>query len=222
MTDLELKESVEDELNWEPSVNAAAIGVAAKDGVVTLSGRVDSYWEKIAAERAATRVAGVKAVANELEIRLPVSSERTDEDIARSAVNRLEWSVSVPRDRVKVKVSKGWITLEGNVDWQYQKTAAEEAVRNIVGVKGVLNHIEVKPQVSKLEIKTAIEAALRRSAEVDANRITVETDGGKVILRGAVRSWFEREEAERAAWRAPGVRSVDNRITVGAAAAATA
>jgi osmotically-inducible protein OsmY len=222
MTDLELKKSVEAELNWEPSVNAAQIGVAVKDGVVTLTGRVDSYWEKVAAERAAARVEGVRAVANELEIHLPFSSERTDEDIARAAVNRLEWSVSVPRDRIKVKVSKGWLTLEGTVDWQYQKTAAEEAVRNLVGVKGVLNHIEVKPQVSKIEVKSAIEAALKRSAQVDANRITVETDGDKVILRGTVRSWFEREEAERAAWRAPGVRSVDNRITIGIAAGAAA
>ncbi len=190
MTDLDIKKNVEAELNWEPSVNAAQIGVAVKDGVVTLNGRVDSYWEKVAAERA--------------------------------AVNRLEWSVSVPRDRVKVKVSKGWITLEGMVDWQFQKTAAEEAVRNLVGVKGVLNHIEVKPQVSSTEVKSAIEAALKRSVEVDAKRITVETEGDKVILRGTVRSWFEREEAERAAWRAPGVRRVDNRITIGTTAAAAA
>jgi osmotically-inducible protein OsmY len=222
MTDLELKKSVESELNWEPSVNAAEIGVAVKDGVVTLTGRVESYWEKIAAERAATRVSGVKAIANELEIRLPTSSERTDEDIAQAAVRALDWYISVPSDRIKVKVSKGWVTLEGSVDWQYQKTAAEEAVRNLIGVKGVLNHIEVKPQVSKVEVKSAIEAALRRSAEVDANRITVETAGDKVILRGTVRSWFEREEAERAAWRSPGVRSVDNRITIGVTAAATA
>ena len=222
MTDLELKKSVEAELNWEPSVNAAEIGVAVKDGVVTLTGRVGSYWEKVAAENAAARVAGVRAVANELEIHLPSSNERTDEDIAQAAVNRLEWSVSVPKDRIKVKVSKGWLTLEGTVDWQYQKTAAEEAVRNLAGVKGVLNHIEVKPQVSKTEVKSAIEAALKRSAEVDAKRITVETDGDKVILRGTVRSWFEREEAERAAWRAPGVRSVDNRITIGIAAGAAA
>jgi osmotically-inducible protein OsmY len=222
MTDAEIRKNVEAELSFEPSINASEIGVAAKDGVVALTGRVDSYWEKVAAERAAARVAGVRAVANELEIHLPFSNERTDEDIARAAVNRLEWSVSVPRDRIKVKVSKGWITLEGTVDWQFQKTAAEEAVRNLLGVKGVLNHIDVKPQVSKTEVKSAIEAALKRSAEVDANRITVETDGDKVILRGTVRSWFEREEAERAAWRAPGVRSVDNCITIGTAAAAAA
>jgi len=222
MSDLELKKRVETELNWEPSVNAAEIGVAVKDGIVTLAGRVDSYWEKIGAERAAARIAGVRAVANELEIRLPLSSERTDEDIARAAVNRLDWSISVPKDRIKVKVSKGWVTLEGSVNWQFQKRAAEDAVRNLMGVKGVLNHIEVKPQVSTTAVKTAIDAALKRSAEVDANRITVEADGDRVILQGTVRSWFERDEAERVAWRAPGVRTVDNRITIGTAAAASA
>lgn len=190
MTDLELKKSVEAELNWEPSLNAAAIGVAVKGGVVTLTGHVDSYWEKVAAERAAGRVAGVKAVANELEIRLPVSSERTDEDIARAAVNALQWSVLVPPERIKVKVSKGWVTLEGGVDWQFQKAAAERAVRDLIGVKGVSNLIEVKPKVSASEIKSQVEAALKRSAEFDANRITVETDGDKVILRGTVRSAF--------------------------------
>jgi osmotically-inducible protein OsmY len=220
MTDLELKRNVESELDWEPSVNAAEIGVAVKDGIVTLTGHVQSYWQKIAAERAASRVSGVKAVANELEIRLPASSERTDEDIAHAAVNALAWSVSVPADRIKVKVSKGWITLEGTVEWKYQKAAAEKAVRDLTGVKGVVNLVEVKPRASTVEVKAAIEAALKRSAEVDASRITVEADGDKVILRGTVRSWSEREEAERAAWRSPGVRFVDNRITVGALAAA--
>ena len=222
MTDAEIRKNVEAELSFEPSINASEIGVAVKDGIVTLTGRVDSYWEKIAAEEAAARVAGVKAVANELEIRLPFSSERTDEDIARAAVNRLEWTITVPKDRIKVKVSKGWVTLEGEVDWQFQKNAAAEAVRNLVGIKGVINHIMVKERPSTAEVKAKIEEALKRSAEVDASHITVETEGDKVILKGTVRSWFEREEAERAAWRAPGVRKVDNRIVVSASAAAAA
>jgi osmotically-inducible protein OsmY len=221
MTDLELKKSVESELSYEPSINPAEIGVAVKDGIVTLTGRIPSYWEKVAAEHAAMRVAGTKAVVNQIEVRLPTSSERTDEDIARAALDALKWSVLIPPDRIKVKVSKGWVTLEGMVDWQFQKTAAEKAVRKLYGVLGVSNFVEVKVSVSKSEVKAAIESALKRSAEVDANQIKVETDGDKVILRGSVRSWFEREEAERAAWRSPGVRSVDNRLLVGAVAATT-
>jgi len=216
MTDLELKKAIESELSWEPSINAAEIGVAVKDSVVTLSGRVESYWQKVAAEHAAERVAGVKAVANDLEVRLPGMSERTDEDIARAAINALEWSVLVPPARVKVKVSKGWVTLEGTVDWQFQKSAAEKAVRKLIGVRGVSDLIEVKPRVSKTEVKAAIEDALKRSAELDATQIKVETEGDKVILRGKVHSWFEREEAERAAWRAPGVRTVEDQIEIAA------
>jgi osmotically-inducible protein OsmY len=214
MDDLELKRTVESELRWEPSVDAAQIGVAVKDGIVTLSGRIPSYWEKVAAERAAARVSGVKAVVNELEVRLPGSSERTDEDIARAALDSLRWSVLIPNDRIKVKVSKGWVTLEGNVDWQYQKSAAEKTVRKLYGVVGVTNLIDLKPKVSKAEVKNSIEAALKRLAEVDANRIKVETEDGTVRLSGTVRSWFEREEAERAAWAAPGVRSVEDHISV--------
>jgi osmotically-inducible protein OsmY len=220
MTDLELKKHVEDELNWEPSVNAAEIGVSVRNGIVTLSGNIPSYWEKFAAERAAGRVAGVKAVVNELEVRLPTSSERTDEDIARAALNALNWSVAVPADRIKLKVSRGWVTLEGTVQWQFQKLAAQKAVRDLIGVRGVANLIEVKPAVRSTEVKSAIEAAIDRSAEVDANHISIEVDGDKVTLRGTVRSWVQRDEAERAAWRAPGVWYVDNRITIGEIAAA--
>ena len=222
MNDLELKKAVEGELMWEPSVNAAEIGVAAKDGIVTLTGRVSSYWQKVSAERAASRVLGVKAIVNELEVKLPISSERTDEDIARAALSALSWNVSVPSDRIKVKVSKGWVTLEGTVEWQYQRVEAERSVHNLQGVRGVSNLIEVKPHVSKAEVKASIEAALKRSAEIDASRITVETEGDKVILRGTVRAWAERQEAERAAWAAPGVRMVENHIIVGNAAAAAA
>src|SRR5579872_1162885 len=220
MTDLELKKNVEAELAFEPSINAAEIGVAVKDGIVTLSGRVQSYWEKVAAERSALRVGGVRAVVNELTVRLPYASERTDEDIAQAALNSLKWSVLIPSDRIKVKVSKGWVTLEGSVDWQFQKTAAEKAVRKLYGVLGVTNLIEVKAKPSTAEIKAEIEAALKRSAELDASRIKIEVDGDKVILRGTVSSYFEREEAERAAWRVPGVRTVENRIEVGAVAVA--
>jgi osmotically-inducible protein OsmY len=214
MTDRELKQHVENALDWEPSIDAADIGVSVEAGVVTLRGNVGSYAARSAAERVALRVYGVKAVANDLTVRLVTGFERNDTDIAQAAVTALKWNTFIPPNRVTLVVSNGWLTLNGTLDWQYQKEAAARAVRDLTGVKGVANSIIVKPHVQAGEVQAKIEAAFKRSAEIDARRVSVTATDGTVILSGHVRSWMERQEAERAAWAAPGVSQVDDRITV--------
>jgi osmotically-inducible protein OsmY len=214
MSDRELRDAVEDALDWEPIVNAKRIGVSAKEGVVTLSGHVPSYPQKREAEKVAGLVRGVKAVVCELQVTLPLPSERSDEDIARAAVNAIAWHTLLPKDKIQVWVEQGRITLEGVVDWQYQRKSADQCVRYLAGVKDVNNHIVVQPQADQAAVKEHIEAALLRNAQLEADGVRVDVRGERVILNGNVQSWVEREEAERSAWASPGVGDVDNLLVV--------
>ena len=214
-SDREIERDVKEELKWEPGLpDAADIAVSVKSGVVTLAGFVKSYTDKYEAEAAAKRVAGVFGVANDIQVRMPSVDERPDPEIARDAVAAIKTQLPFSSEYIKVVVKNGWVNLEGQVEWQYQRSTAENAVRRIKGVKGVSNLIQLRPRAEPSEIKRRIEEAFRRNAEVDANRIIVETNGSEVTLKGTVRSWIEREEAERIAWSAPGVTKVEDRIVV--------
>jgi len=214
MTDEELKHHVENALTWEPSINTSDVGVSVEQGVVTLRGNIASFAEKGIAERVALHTYGVKAVANDLNVRLTSAYQRSDTDIARAVVAALEWHTMVPKVGLTVAVSDGRVTLKGVVDWQYEKEAAIRAIRDLTGVTGVISEIIVKPRVNPTDVKDKIEAAFRRSAEVDARRVNVTAQDGKVVLTGNVHSWAERREAERAAWAAPGVTQIDDRLAI--------
>ena len=213
-SDMDIQKDIVAELKWDPSLRDDDVAVSVRDGVVTLAGFVDSFSDKWKAERIAGQVKGVKAIANDVEVRLPSSSARTDPEIARAVLENLKWNVNVPDDRIKVKVSNGWVTLEGDVDWYYQKEAAENAVRDTVGVKGVTNMISIRSRPSPSGLKERIREALQRGAIFDADRITVEVEGTKAILRGTVRSYVEMRDAERAVRAAPGITEVEYRLTV--------
>jgi osmotically-inducible protein OsmY len=214
MSDVSLRQDVLDELEFDPTVDAARIGVAVDKGVVTLTGHVGSYAEKVAAERIVQRVKGVRGIAQEIEVRYPSEKRDNDDQVAERAAKILDWDATIPPGKVKVKVEKGWVTLNGEVEWQYQRVAAELAVRKLSGVLGVTNIIAVRPRLDAANVKHRIEDALKRNAELEAEGIRVAVTGSKVTLEGKVRAWHERGVAERAAWAAPGVIAVEDRLIV--------
>jgi osmotically-inducible protein OsmY len=213
-SDEEIERDVRDEIGWNPDLDSTDIAISVSEGVVTLTGFARSYVDKYEAEGAAKRVAGVRAVANDIDVRIPSVDARPDPEIARDAAQAIKAQLPNSYEQITAVVKGGWVILEGNVEWQYQRETAERAVRSLKGVKGVTNQIQVQPRVGPSEIKRQIEEAFRRNAEVDANQIRVDVHGGEVVLEGTVHSWVEREEAEKVAWRAPGVLRVENRIAV--------
>ena len=213
-SDAQIQKEVMAELNWQPILNAAQIGVAVHEGVVTLTGIVDSYTKKLTAENAAKKVSGVKAVAEDIQVGASPSYNKTDTEIAEAVLNALKWHTAVVEDRIRIKVEKGFVTLDGEVEWEYQRTAAKSAIENLAGIKMIYNFISVKPRITVSDLKSKINAALHRSAQIDANGIKVEISGSKVILTGTVSSIKEKEDADSAAWMAPGVSSVENRIAI--------
>lgn len=211
-TDIDLQQDVIDELDWEPSIESSRIGVSVKNGIITLSGNVPTYYEKIAAEKAAKRVDGVRAVVEKIEVEL--ASRITDEDIAQAAVRNLKWNTTIPEENITIKIEEGWVTLEGEVRWNYQKEAAKNEVTSLAGVRGVTNRISVEPSLKFESPKEKIAKALERDAIIDAHRIDVRIEGSKAVLEGTVATWIERRRAERIAWSTPGIFDVDNRIEV--------
>ena len=214
MNDSTLRQDIIDELDFEPSIDAASIGVAVEDGVVTLTGHVSTYAQKATAEDAVRRVKGVRGIAEEIEVRPFGTNKTADDEIAKRALQTITWNTVIPDGAIQVKVQDGWVTLTGKVDWQYQKTATTQTIGGLAGVLGVYNKIEVKPHASVSDVKKRIEDALKRNAEVEAKAIRVNVVNGKVTLEGRVNNWAERSATERAAWSAPGVQSVDDRITI--------
>ncbi len=213
-TDKQLQADVMDELSWDPKLNSAEIGIAVKNGIVTLSGHVDNYTKKLAAEDAAKRVKDVKGIVEEITVELSLEGKHTDQELAQAAINALRWNNAVPDQNIKVEVEKGWLALEGHLDWQFQKDAAFNAVKDISGLKGVTNLLNIRPRINVPVVRDTIKKALERSADVEADRILIETYGNKVVLRGKARSWNEKIEVERAAWSAPGVMEVEDDLVL--------